>query len=193
MGPVPYEGQDDEFPKHAEGNGKSGSTVKFRILSEKCPNRRGIEMVLESLGGATGKFEDFTKKAGTKAFSAAWIVGGYPKPWVNDELKKVLGLIRTVFAQDMFENEVTAAATVIVPSCSWAERSGSFVNAQDKIQPFDAAINPLEGCQRDGNYLYAMYGGAGLYNAARVRELMAKKLPAFATVHVPPEPPKFAH
>jgi NADH-quinone oxidoreductase subunit G len=192
MGPVPYEGEDDEFPKHA-GNGKSNTPVRFKIMAEKCPNRRGVEMVLAALGGSTGKFEDFVKKAGEKALSAAWIVGGYPKPWVPDALKGVLGLIGTVFAQDMFPNEVTAAATVIVPSCSWAERSGSFVNAQEKIQPFESGINPLEGCQRDGNYLFALYGGVGLYNAAKVREMMSKTIPAFADVHVPPLVPKFAH
>ena len=57
MGPVPVEGEDQRFP-----GGATGDAVKFTILREKCPNRRGIEMLLESAGGATLKFDEFVEK-----------------------------------------------------------------------------------------------------------------------------------
>ena len=42
MGPVPVAGDDQRFPV-----GASAETAKFTILKEKCPNRRGVEMLLE--------------------------------------------------------------------------------------------------------------------------------------------------
>jgi NADH-quinone oxidoreductase subunit G len=187
MGPVPVEGEDESFPKKANGS------PKFTIRAEKCPNRRGIEKIINKLGGTTTDFDGFAKSAAAGTFSAAWIVGGYPKEWVTKELSAALGKIQTVIAQDILPNPVTEAATMILPSCSWAERSGCFINHQDKIQPFDSSIAPLEGCQKDGNYLYALQYSDGLYQAAKVREMMSKTMPEFAAIHVPPELPVFAH
>ncbi len=136
---------------------------------------------------------DVMKKAGEGAFAGAWIVGGYPKPWLTKELESALGKIETLFAQDLFPSALTDAATIVLPSCSWAERSGTFINAQDKVQPFEAAIAPIEGGQSDGHYLHAIWGGQGLYQAAKVRGAMAKSMPAFASVHVPPAMPEHAH
>jgi NADH-quinone oxidoreductase subunit G len=187
MGPIPMVGQDDTFPK---GNGRA---TRFTIRAEKCPNKRGVEKILAAGGGSTCAFDDFVKKASDGSFSAAWIVGGYPQEWVTPDLGKALAKIPLVFAQDIFPNAVTEAATVLIPSVSWAERSGSFINVDGKIQPFDAAITPLEGCRRDGQYLAAVAGLPGLYNAAKVREMMAKTMPEFANLHVPPPLPVHSH
>lgn len=187
MGPIPISGEDETFPK---GN---GAPVRFTIRAEKCPNKRGVEMILKEAGGPLASFEDWVKKAGEGAFDAAWITGGYPQTWLTPELEKSLGKIPLVFAHDLFPSKLTEAATVVIPSCSWAERSGCFVNVDGKIQPFDSSIPPLEGCQRDGNYLAAMNGITGLYSAARIREMMAGKMPQFASLHVAPPMPAHAH
>lgn len=187
MGPVPVEGEDRAFPQN------NGDSAKFTIRAEKCPNRRGVEMILKNAGGASVAFEDFIKKAGQDEFAAAWVVGGYPNEWVTKEFAAAFGKIKMVFAQDLFPSPLTETAEVIVPSCSWAERSGCFVNHQGKIQPFAAAISPLEGCQQDGNYLFGLSGESGLYNASRVRTMMAKTMPQFGELHVPPPLPVHAH
>ncbi|HKQ47619.1 MAG TPA: 2Fe-2S iron-sulfur cluster-binding protein [Phycisphaerae bacterium] len=187
MGPVPVHGEDEKFPK---GNGRP---VRFTIRAEKCPNRRGIEKILAAAGGATCGFDEFVKKAAEGAFAAAWITGGDPTDWVTPDLGKALAKIPLIFAQDIFPNPVTEAATVVVPSVSWAERSGSFMNVDGKIQPFEAAIAPREGCQRDGQYLATLAGLTGIYNAAKIREMMSLTMPEFATLHVPPPLPEHAH
>lgn len=187
LGPVPVAGEDSNFPK---GN---GHPTRFTIHAEKCPNRRGIEMILSQLGGNTAKFEDFVARASKEEFAAAWIVGGYPTEWVTKELVAAAPKIGTLIVQDIFPSALTEAADVTIPSCSWAERSGCFVNYQDKIQPFNVAVVPLEGCQSDGNYLNGLHGTAGLYNAAKVREKMSQTMPQFASLHVPPLEPAHAH
>jgi NADH-quinone oxidoreductase subunit G len=187
MGPVPTVGEDDPFPKG------SGAPVKFTIRAEKCPNRRGVERVLAAMGGTVSAFDAFVKDAAEGAFAAAWIVGGYPTDWVTKELAQAAEKIETVFAQDLFANAVTKAAAVVVPGCAWAERSGSFMNRDGKVQPFDVAIPPPQGCWRDGQSLWALAGETGLYRPASVREKMVKTMPEFGDVHVPPVKAKHAH
>jgi len=188
MGPVPVTGEDEAFPGNHNGDG-----AKFTIRAEKCPNRRGVEMILAALGGTIVSCDDFVKQATAGGFSAAWIVGGSPTPWVTKEWGKAAGAIGELFVQDLFANAVTKAASVVVPGCSFAERSGTFVNHAGQVQPFEAAIAPVDGCRRDGQFLYTLAGGTGLYNAARVREQMAEAMPAFADLHVPPAKCEYAH
>jgi len=187
-GPVAVEGEDQSFPA-----GASGDAVKFTILKEKCPNRRGIEMLLESLAGTTLTFEQFVERAGKGDFTAAWIVGGYPKPWVSKELAGLADKFKLLIVQDLFTNALARAATLLLPSCAWPERDGSFVNAAGVVQPFERSIEPPDGARRDGQYLYDIAGYAGLYTAERVRELMAKEVPALADVYEPPGKPVHAH
>ena len=188
LGPVPLEGEDQRFPA-----GATGEAAKFTILKEKCPNRRGIETVLEAAGGTTLTFEEFVERSTKGEFSAAWIVGGYPKAWVDKSTAKIAGKLELLVVQDIFENELTAAAAIVLPACAWVEREGSFVNAAGLVQPFERAINPPQGARRDGQYLYEIAGFHGLYDAERVRELMNEASLAMAAAYDAPEMPAHAH
>lgn len=187
MGPVPTAGADDAFP---QGNGKS---PRFTIRNEKCPNRRGIEKVLASAGGTVASFDEFTKKAAGGAYAAAWIVGGYPAPWVSKPLMDAAGKLALIVVQDLFPSDLAAAASILLPACAWTEREGTFINHQGLIQPFDAALPPPDGGQRDGQYLYAVNNLPGLYRGTKVREMMAAQMPEFAQPHIPPAPPEHFH
>ena len=188
MGPVPIEGDDQRFPV-----GASGDKVKFTILKEKCPNRRGIEMLLKAAGGTTLTTKEFVDRAIKGDFSAAWIVGGYPKPWVDKETAKIAGKMELFVVQDLFENELTREARIVLPACTWTEREGSFVNAGGFVQPFDRAIDAPDGAKRDGQYLYEIAGFTGLYSADCVREMMAETITDFANVCAMPTVPAPAH
>lgn len=188
MGPVPMEGEDQLFPVGAKGD-----AVRFTILREKCPNRRGVEMVLQAAGGNTLTFEQFLERSGKGDFSAAWIVGGYPKPWIDKYTAKIAENFELLIIQDLFENDLMAGAAIVLPSCAWAEREGSFVNAAGLIQLFERAIDHPDTARRDGQYLYEIAGFTGLYTGDRVREWMTAAMPAFAKAYTPPELPVHAH
>ncbi len=188
MGPVPAEGEDQHFPI-----GATGDAVKFTILREKCPNRRGIEMLLEASGGETATYDEFIEKAGGGAYTAGWIVGGYPHPWIDKKQAGFAAKIELLIVQDMFVNDLMAAAAVVLPACAWVEREGSFVNTAGLIQPFERALPPPEGARRDGQYLFEIAGCPGLYSPARVRKLMAATIPTFAEICEAPETPVHAH
>ncbi len=188
-GPVPTEGEDQTFPV-----GATGQDVKFRIRNEKCPNRRGIERVIEGSGCQTLSFDEFVEQLEAGKFSAAWVVGGYPdKKWVSKEFAKAAAKLELLVVQDLFDNALVEAASIVLPSCAFVEREGCFINADNKVQPFRRAIAPPDGCRRDGQYLYELAGQQGVYNAARVRELMAGTMLEFGAVVDAPALPVHQH
>ena len=91
--------------------------------------------------------------------------------------------IELLIVQDIFENELTAAAKFVLPACAWVEREGSFTNIDGLIQPFERAIDVPDGAKRDGQYLFELAGFSGLYRAAKVRQMMAEAMPLFAETH----------
>ncbi len=188
LGPVPCVGEEQHFPV-----GASGDAVRFTILPEKCPNRRGVEMVLKAFGGPTTEFEEFTQKGVDGEFDAMWIVGGYPQDWVGTELVKAATKTELLVVQDMFESGLTSAASIVLPAAAWAEREGSFANAAGLVQAFARAVAPRDGAWGDGRYLFGIAGYEGLYSGTRVRELMAETIPAFSELYEPPARPAHAH
>jgi len=189
LGPVPVEGSDEHFPV-----GTTPDQAKFVIRAEKAPNRRGVEMVLRAAGGNGVERDAVGETGGRGDMAALWVVGGYLRPdWPGKELGGFLRKAAFSVVQDIFANELTAAASVVLPACAWAEREGTFVNAGGLIQPFRRAINPPDGARSDGQYLFEIAGCSGLYDGRRVREMMARDMPDCVTIHVPPPAPKFAH
>ncbi len=188
LGPVPTAGEEQAFP--VSGNGRP---PRFVIRAEKCPNRRGVELVLATAGGQVVSFAEVVQQAGKGAFKALWVVGGYPQSWVPKELLAAVSHVPFVVVQDMFPSDLSAAAAIVLPACAWVEREGTFVNHSGLAQPFSAALSPPEGAQRDGQYLYAAAGFEGLFRAVKVREKMASSVPLMAKLHVPPEPPEHFH
>ncbi len=185
-GPIPYEGDDQHFPV-----GATGDAVKFTILKEKCPNRRGIEMILEGAGGDVLEFDAFVKDA--KSFAAAWLYGGYPKEWLDKDTCKALAGIDLLILSDLFQSPLVDEAEIVTPACPWTERDGCFVNVDGKIQAFDRAVAPMEGAKMDGQFLYELAGLEALYRGERVRELMMATMPQFGVLCEAPAKPVHSH
>jgi NADH-quinone oxidoreductase subunit G len=181
LGHMPIEGEDKVFPRG------------FVIKAEKCPNRRGVEQIIAHFGGSKISFAEFVSAAGAGKFRAAYVVGGYPKDWITDQQAQTLAKIETLVVHDLFPSPLDAHAAVQIPSASFAEREGSFMNCDGLLQPFERAITPLEGVKADGQFFYELAGESGLFRAEKVRESAAGKLKMFADVHIPPDEPKYAH
>ena len=187
-GLAPVVGQDEHFPVDHQAE-----NAKFTIRREKCPNRRGVEMVIAGAGGPTLDFDKFLEAAAEGQFAAAWIVGGYPHDWVTKDIFSAVEHIDVIVAQDIFGSKLCDRAAVVLPACPWTEREGTFVNYAGKIQVFDRAVSPPDGARFDGQLLFEAAGYSGLYAGDRIRELMSKDLPQFANVCPLPEKPVHQH
>src|SRR5690606_17504351 len=143
--------------------GAAPTDAKFVIRAEKTPNRRGVEMILRAAGGNVLEREALWDRAAKGEIAALWIAGGYPRAdWPDKELVVAVGKAAFSVVQDTLPNELTAAATVVVPASAWVEREGTFVNAGGLLQPFERAINPPEGARTDGQFLFQLAGHSGL-------------------------------
>jgi NADH-quinone oxidoreductase subunit G len=178
---VPVEGADQKFPKG------------FVISAEKCPNRRGVETIIEKLGGPSANWDEFLSADGQGRYQFAFVVGGYPKAWITPEAAESLRRVPTLVVHDIFPTAADAHAALRIPGVSFAEREGCYMNRDGLVQPFERAIRPLEGAKSDGQFFYELSGQRGLFRAARVREQMAAELPQFANVFVPRPEPEYSH
>ena len=172
LGPVPA-GQDDVFKHYLSG------AETFRIQGEKVPNRRGVERVMQMLGGATMRWDEFA--SGSQAFAGGWVVGGYLSDWIGANFPRALQSgFRVV--QDILPNDLTRNCDVLLPAAAWAEKSGTWQNYQDKLQAFDAAVPPPEGTRREGDVYLRLLGRSEKYDAKLIRGQMGEP---FAGVAIP--------
>jgi NADH-quinone oxidoreductase subunit G len=181
LGHVPIAGADEQFPKG------------FVIKAEKCPNRRGVETLLRHLGGPTAEFPAFVARAVEGEFKAAYITGGYPGAWLSPAAGRAVGSIDFLVVHDLFPSGLDEKADIQIPSATWAEREGTFMNCDGLLQAFERALTPLEGVKADGQFLFELAGMTGLYRAAKVRALMADTMPEFKDVFVPQPLPEHQH
>jgi NADH-quinone oxidoreductase subunit G len=161
MGPVPVVGKDEKFPGG------------FTIHAEKCPNCRGVERVFAGLGGKVLRWAEFLDEVDRGEIRAAWISGGYKKPWIDEATAARLGRLELVVVQDLFPSAISRRATYALPGVAFAERDGSYVNANEQLQSFRRAIRPPSGVRAEGSLLWELSGRPGLYQARSVLEEIA--------------------
>jgi NADH-quinone oxidoreductase subunit G len=168
LGHVPVVGQDETF--------KNG----FTIHAEKCPNKRGIEKLLSALGGDVVTWEDLPRRLAPGAFDALWVTGGYGMPWHEASDIGALVEVPTLIVQDLFASPLWDAATYQLPGASFAEREGSYVNVQDRLQSFKWAIRPPHGVNTEGQVYWKLLQRPGLYNGRKVLDDVSREVIAFS-------------
>jgi NADH-quinone oxidoreductase subunit G len=170
LGHVPVEGDDETFPGG------------FTIRAEKCPNRKGVEEVLAVFGAAGKTWNDLVAHVAAGHADAAWITGGYPKPWIDEATAAKFAGLPCVVVQDLFESPLTAHATWKLPATGFAERAGTWINIAHHAQSFRQAIRPPAGVWPEGRLFWNMLGRRGLYDPVAVRHQLAESSAAFAAL-----------
>jgi NADH-quinone oxidoreductase subunit G len=147
LGPVPVSGQDKTFP--------AGDPGGFRVYAEKAPNARGVRRVLAGVAAAAGgkaTVGEFSQLR-TAPITALILTGNYPSDWSTPELMALIGPENakrpfTVLV-DTLDSPLARAADVVLPSCTWLEKAGSFQNARDLLQAFEQAVPPVEASKSE--------------------------------------------
>lgn len=152
IGPVPVEGEDRTFP--------GGYTVR----AEKCPNRRGVARALGLLGDDPLPFDQWLAAVGDKksAVSAVVLTGNYPGPWSTKPLVAALAR-KFVVLLDTLPGPLAARANVLLPTATWVEKSGTFENADGRLQSFGPAIGVPDGARPEGRIALDLAVAAGLH------------------------------
>jgi NADH-quinone oxidoreductase subunit G len=174
LGPVPEQGEDQSF---AGG---------FVIAAEKCPNRRGVAAVIAALADRDLNWDAWlAEQPGRGNWDAVWWAGGYPRPWQDSRALQALAQAKLVIVQDLFASPLTERADWQLPATAFAERAGSYVNRDDRLQSFAWAIRPPRGVLSEGQLYWRLLGREGMYQARAVLAEVASQIVFFSAAHEP--------
>jgi NADH-quinone oxidoreductase subunit G len=179
LAPVRSDGLDDVYPKDVLGN--AIEPALFTIRAEKCPNRRGVEAVLNHFSpDGYGTLSDVLNRAAKNNVSLVYLVGGDPEGWITDQEAKALSNVKVVVVQDILPSPALKYAHVVMPAASFAEREGTFVNHAGLAQEIHRSIRGPSLARPDGRILWELAGRSGLFQAPQLRKEIAGSIPAFA-------------
>jgi NADH-quinone oxidoreductase subunit G len=181
LGPVPVVGEDDTYPKDRKG--QPVQPVKFTIHAEKCPNRRGVEEILRHFQGEVLSFERLVDAAGKGELQAIYVAAGYPPRspgWLTQEQANSLCKAPLLIVQDFFASLATERATYVIPSSSFAEKDGTFVNHKGLAQALHWAVRRTPDWRTDGQVFLDLLDRRGLVHAPSLRQEMGREIPFFA-------------
>ena len=71
----------------------------------------------------------------------------------TEHVKHALNHLEFLVVQEIFMTETAKFANVILPASSFLEKSGTFTNAERRVQRVNAAVKPLEGTKPDGQII----------------------------------------
>jgi predicted molibdopterin-dependent oxidoreductase YjgC len=85
--------------------------------------------------------------ADTGDIKAMWVVGSNPvltvEEWDSARVRTALEKLDFLVVQDIFMNETGEIADVILPASSYAEKEGTFTNAERRVQRVRQSIEPV--------------------------------------------------
>jgi formate dehydrogenase major subunit len=119
---------------------------------------------------------------------ALWIVGEdvvQTDPNTKHVMKAMEGL-ELLIVSELFMTETAKHATVVLPSSSFLEKSGTFTNGERRIQRVNAVIDPIPGTKGDGQQVIDVMNRMGYnqpdYTADGVLAEIAQIVPFFKGV-----------
>ncbi len=96
---------------------------------------------------------------------------------------KAMKALDLLVVQEIFMSETAKMADVVLPGATFLEKSGTFTNAERRVQQVNAAVSPLEGCKTDGQIIVEMMRKLGFeqpdYDSKKVLKEVASVVPFF--------------
>jgi len=186
IGPVPVRGEDLTFAPD-KSTGRSGDTSfivprPFTISAEKAPNRLGVVMMIEHFGKGLKSFDEALQAAGSKQIVI--VFGGSPdESWIDESQVAALRKAEVLILFDTTINPLADAADYVAGVASFAEKSGSYVNRDRRLQRFEAALAPREGVLPLLDLLAILSGsGKAPIRSQEILEAAARVIPGLAAV-----------
>jgi NADH-quinone oxidoreductase subunit G len=120
---------------------------------------------------------------------AMYVAGGF-LPEHLAERPEVLSKLDFLVVQELFENDTTAAADVVLPAASYAEVDGTFTNNSGLVQRVRQSILPLHQAKPDWVIVAQLAKELGLdfgyeLSASAVFREIGEKVPAYSGMRYP--------
>ncbi len=170
------EGHDQVFKNPTTG------AVTYTIHAEKAPNRHGAQTILAKVGGNSCTLAELSTKIKSGQIRAGLVIADIIGHG-DQALEAALDGLETLIVLSTRPDGPAKHATLALPVCTWAEKSGVFENFNGRIQAFAQAIAPLENTRCSGSIFWDLMDMAGTYDPAVVRRMMVELgLPQYADV-----------
>jgi NADH-quinone oxidoreductase subunit G len=159
----------DVLPRPQESDG-------FLVSDDGNPNTSGAKLI----GLATGRLPEIASGVSSGTIKSLLVLGedACDCGIAEQDLRKLEALVVT----GILPNKTTGAASVLLPSASWAEKRGSMINIKGRLQRLNQAISS-PGKARDDweilrDLLQAVSGSNGTYTVDELFKQVAAEFPA---------------
>jgi predicted molibdopterin-dependent oxidoreductase YjgC len=120
---------------------------------------------------------------------ARYVAGGFLREHFEGR-EDALSRLEFLVVQELFENETTAAADVVLPAASYAEVDGTFTNNAGLVQRVRQSIPPLHQSKADWMIVAQLAKELGLdwgyeLSASAVFREIGEQVPAYAGMRYP--------
>ena len=116
-----------------------------------------------------------------KDLRALYVMGEDPAITDADanHVRKGLKALDFLVVQDIFMSDTAKMADVVLPGASFAEKTGTFTNAERRIQMVNQAIKPIANAKTDGQILCELANRMGYpFPVSNLRNKSCKKWPS---------------
>jgi NADH-quinone oxidoreductase subunit G len=166
LGPVPVVGEDHTIaPEMVKGRTGDTSFIvprPFTIHAEKCPNRRGVEAILEHFQGELIGFDAICERVAAGDFHALYVASDAIDPWIDEPAARALReKLRFLVVQDTNVTPLAQLADAVLAGGTFAEKAGCYVNASGRLQYSEAALPPRDGSLPDLDIFAILSGREG--------------------------------
>ncbi len=183
LGPVRTTGADQHFPQ--DRNGNPVEPIRFTIRAEKCPNRMGVQAVIDQLMSTPVSLADLTAQIASGKVRVVYAVGGDPEGLFTPQQAEALGKADTVIVQDFFTSPLIAQAAFVLPSGTFTEREGVVVNHSGLAQLIRRSVRGPDGSRPDSRILWDLTERRGLVQTESLRHEIAAAVPALSALTAP--------
>ena len=147
LGPIPIVGEDQTFtPDLHEGRGGDVSFINpkpFTIHAEKCPNKRGVELILKHFQGEVVPFNALEKRVESGEFQGLFVSADSNTPAFDEATSAGLRRgVQTLVVLNVWPTPLAEASDVVLSGATFAEKAGCFVNFDARLQYSAAALPP---------------------------------------------------
>lgn len=162
-----------------------GSGDQFLIEPEKAANAVGArDMGLVPRNGGKD-WRGILEAAQSGELRLLYVCGSDLLRMVPEEQwQAAVERVERLIVQDLFLSPLAERAQLVLPSLSWAEKTGTFTNKKRRVQQIHRALQPPEGQPSDGELFTRMLShlaeGAWSFEPAAVLEEMSQTRPAYA-------------
>jgi NADH-quinone oxidoreductase subunit G len=186
LGPVPRVGEDQTITPD-QHKGRTGDTSfvvprAFTIHAEKCPNRKGVEAILEHFQGEVIGYDRIAGRAAAGEFRGLYVASDAIDPvFTEADVQKLRTKVEFLVVQDTQVTPLAQAADVVLAGATFAEKAGCYVNSAGRLQYSEAALPPRDGALPDLDLFSILLGRSrGPIRSRDVLKELAGVVPVFA-------------